>query len=80
MAGVDKTVGINALFAVVKRPLVPPTPLTGQPAEWHPDPCGRWELRYWNGQAWTAHVANRATKEKAVDPPQTLPSSDYSGG
>jgi hypothetical protein len=28
------------------------------PAEWHPDPTGRHELRYWDGSAWTAHVAN----------------------
>jgi hypothetical protein len=33
-------------------------PVAGQPAgAWHPDPTGRAELRYWDGQAWTGHVA-----------------------
>jgi len=27
------------------------------PANWSPDPSKRYELRYWNGSAWTAHVA-----------------------
>ena len=27
------------------------------PANWYPDPSKRYELRYWNGSAWTAHVA-----------------------
>ena len=27
------------------------------PANWYKDPSGRFELRYWNGSAWTEHVA-----------------------
>ncbi len=27
------------------------------PANWYPDPSKRYELRYWNGSAWTEHVA-----------------------
>jgi len=27
------------------------------PAAWYKDPSGRYELRYWNGSAWTEHVA-----------------------
>lgn len=27
-------------------------------ADWYPDPNGRAELRYWDGQAWTDHVSN----------------------
>lgn len=27
------------------------------PANWYKDPSGRYELRYWNGSAWTEHVA-----------------------
>lgn len=27
------------------------------PANWYPDPSKRYELRYWNGSAWTSHVA-----------------------
>lgn len=31
---------------------------TGTPAAWHPDPVGRHELRYWNGERWTDHVSD----------------------
>ncbi len=27
------------------------------PANWYPDPTGRFELRYWDGAAWTSHVS-----------------------
>ena len=27
-------------------------------AEWHPDPTGRHELRYWDGAQWTEHVSD----------------------
>ena len=27
------------------------------PAGWYSDPSGRYELRYWDGTAWTEHVA-----------------------
>jgi hypothetical protein len=30
----------------------------GQPQQWATDPTGRHEYRYWNGSAWTEHVAN----------------------
>lgn len=36
------------------------------PAAWHPDPTGRHEYRYWDGQQWTEHVANQG--QRAVDP------------
>ena len=28
-------------------------------AGWHPDPWGRFAQRYWDGAAWTEHVAER---------------------
>ena len=28
------------------------------PPNWHPDPYGRHEMRYWDGATWTEHVAN----------------------
>jgi uncharacterized protein YxjI len=28
------------------------------PANWHPDPMGRHQLRYWDGAVWTEHVSN----------------------
>ncbi|MEX2324226.1 MAG: DUF2510 domain-containing protein [Nitriliruptoraceae bacterium] len=36
------------------------------PAAWHPDPTGRHEYRYWDGQQWTEHVANGGVA--AIDP------------
>ncbi|MFT5026981.1 MAG: hypothetical protein ACI9CV_001744, partial [Ilumatobacter sp.] len=27
------------------------------PPDWHPDPNGRADLRYWDGAAWTEHVS-----------------------
>jgi Scramblase/Protein of unknown function (DUF2510) len=37
-------------------------------AEWHPDPMGRYQLRYWDGQAWTEHVSTNGVQ--SVDPLQ----------
>ena len=31
--------------------------MTPTPAGWHRDPTGRHETRYWDGAAWTEHVA-----------------------
>lgn len=43
-----------------------PTASTGAtpnvPADWYKDPSGRFELRYWNGTAWTEHVATGGTQ------------------
>jgi hypothetical protein len=36
------------------------------PAQWLPDPFGRFELRYWDGATWTDHVASGG--RQAVDP------------
>lgn len=33
------------------------TPSVNAPANWYPDPSGRYELRYWNGEKWTEHVS-----------------------
>ncbi|MFQ5556639.1 MAG: phospholipid scramblase-related protein [Acidimicrobiales bacterium] len=33
--------------------------MTGGPEpDWYPDPAGRHELRYWDGEAWTDHVSS----------------------
>mgnify|MGYP003134602600 CR=1 FL=1 len=49
--------------------------MSDTPANWHPDPTGRHELRYWDGAAWTDHVSDQGiTGTDAVDgptPPQT---------
>ncbi len=38
-------------------PPEPPPPPT-VPADWYPDPHGKHRLRYWDGSAWTDHVAD----------------------
>lgn len=73
VSGVDRTIGMNAVVCVVKRPVVPPPPPDDIAEGWKPDPVNRWEVRYWNGQTWTAHVANKEPKKQGLDPPQTLP-------
>jgi uncharacterized protein YxjI len=39
----------------------------GHPANWYPDPYGRFEMRYYDGTQWTEHVANGGTQQ--VDAP-----------
>jgi uncharacterized protein YxjI len=41
------------------------------PAQWLPDPFGRFELRYWDGATWTDHVASGGRQQ--VDPPVMSP-------
>lgn len=36
-------------------------------AGWYADPAGRYELRYWDGTAWTEHVSRGG--QQATDPP-----------
>jgi hypothetical protein len=38
------------------------------PANWYKDPSGRFEMRYWNGSAWTEHVATAG--KQSIDPPK----------
>ncbi len=38
------------------------------PANWYKDPSGRFELRYWNGSAWTEHVSTGGAQ--SIDPPK----------
>ena len=46
-------------------------------AGWHADPFGRHQHRYWDGRAWTAHVANDgvATTDEVPTPASALPGS-----
>jgi Protein of unknown function (DUF2510) len=44
------------------------TPATPSvPAGWYADPAGRFELRYWDGSAWTEHVSRGG--QQYTDPP-----------
>jgi len=39
-------------------------------ANWYPDPTGGHQLRYWDGNVWTAHVSdNGVTGQAAMQPP-----------
>lgn len=44
------------------------------PAAWHPDPTGRHTHRYWDGAAWTAHVADDG--RLALDPLDARPARE----
>jgi uncharacterized RDD family membrane protein YckC len=44
-------------IAAVPKP-APQAPPTSPPADWYPDPKGEKRLRYWDGAAWTDHVAD----------------------
>jgi hypothetical protein len=43
------------------------------PAAWHPDPTGRHTHRYWDGTAWTPHVADDGLL--ALDPLEPRPAT-----
>lgn len=46
---------------------VPQATSAGAPAGWYADPAGRYELRYWDGGAWTEHVSRAG--QQYTDPP-----------
>jgi hypothetical protein len=69
---VDKTVGINSLVAIVRRPIEPLPPPQPTSEGWYPDPAGRFARRYWNGRAWTFHVCHEGDKKALRDPPTAL--------
>lgn len=70
----DVARGSSVRAAAVPAAAGPPAAV---PAAWLADPTGRHELRYWDGAAWTAHVADagvaaedplaRATSEAPAD-------------
>src|SRR6266545_8277776 len=41
------------------------------PSGWFPDPTGRHEARFWDGAAWTDHIADGGVT--GVDPPTPAP-------
>jgi uncharacterized protein YxjI len=41
--------------------------MTANPADWYPDPYGRHQHRYWDGQQWTEHVSDHG--RQTSDPP-----------
>jgi hypothetical protein len=68
-------------YGAVPPPVASPAPAFGQPPAaawgeapatsttppgWQPDPTGRNQYRYWDGNAWSAHVSNAGVQ--ATDP------------
>lgn len=45
--------------------------MTTSASGWHPDPFGRFEVRYWDGAQWTHHVATQG--RQMVDAPINVP-------
>lgn len=79
-----------------KRPTLPPTQAEKaaehdldsaaaprpaiQTAQWYTDPTGRFQVRYWDGMAWTAHVSTQGAGSTDTEPlPLTLPGPAGSG-
>jgi Protein of unknown function (DUF2510) len=54
-----------AAAVAAAAPAQPATPSV--PAGWYHDPAGRYELRYWDGTAWTEHVSRAG--QQYTDPP-----------
>jgi hypothetical protein len=51
----------------VAEPAAAPAAESAVPAGWYADPSGRFELRYWDGAAWTEHVSRAG--QQFTDPP-----------
>lgn len=66
--GSGQPVGAGTTTVLIRRRIEPLDPPDAEPG-WFPDPSGRWDRRYWNGRAWTFHVAREADKSRHRDPP-----------
>lgn len=56
--------------------------MSDTPANWHPDPTGRHEYRYWDGSRWTDHVSDQGitgSDPVAGPPPGATPAADTPG-
>jgi hypothetical protein len=50
----------GAVPTAVVRPASPPA--------WHPDPVGRFDLRWWDGRLWTDHVVRDGEQTQDPEP------------
>jgi hypothetical protein len=53
--------------AAAEPAVAEPAAESAVPAGWYADPSGRFELRYWDGGAWTEHVSRAG--QQFTDPP-----------
>jgi len=79
VAAPTEEASIADLAAQVSEPEPTPEPAAAEPAAaapaadsavpagWYADPSGRFELRYWDGAAWTEHVSRAG--QQFTDPP-----------
>jgi Protein of unknown function (DUF2510) len=58
---------VAASAAAASAPSNATVAITHTPAGWYPDPSGRFEMRYWDGLAWTEHVSRQG--QQFTDPP-----------
>jgi hypothetical protein len=67
-AATDTSGGWGSGATPAAAPTAPAQPATPSvPAGWYHDPAGRFELRYWDGSAWTEHVSRAG--QQYTDPP-----------
>src|SRR5262245_6479993 len=64
-AGWSSTSESSSWSGSAQQASTPTTPSV--PAGWYADPAGRFELRYWDGTAWTEHVSRGG--QQYTDPP-----------
>jgi uncharacterized protein DUF2510 len=61
------TVGTTAAATAPTQVATSPPTTPAVPPGWYTDPAGRYELRYWDGSAWTEHVSRAGQQYR--DPP-----------
>ena len=78
-AGTRADTGRTAVAEAVPPPAAPERLVeSGVPADWYPDPGGRHQYRYWDGNAWTDRVADdgvQADDPLRWAPPLSTPSA-----
>jgi hypothetical protein len=66
-AAATSDVAEQAVDTAVEAAASSAAPESSVPAGWYADPSGRYELRYWDGNAWTEHVSRAG--QQFTDPP-----------
>jgi hypothetical protein len=66
-AAPDTSVGSTAAATAPTQVATSPPSTPAVPPGWYTDPSGRYELRYWDGSAWTEHVSRAGQQYR--DPP-----------
>ncbi len=68
IAGIDKTIGLNGLVLILKRPMRVLPPPEDKTDGWKNDPLGRAPWRWWAGR-WTESVTTGGADKPSVDWP-----------